>query len=111
MRVDPLKNQPGFRLDLTQPLPSPSPMPSGNLRQAWTLLLDDGVGCVFLTGATGIIHGDRINYQCSDSNPSANEYDYVIGDLEPGRVWLADRVTTRIDASGNVQIERETTTG
>jgi len=107
--ADPLKGEPGFRLNLTQPLPGPFPTPSASYQRAWLLLLSDGVGCVFLTGATGAVHNDRINYQCSDSKPDGNQYDDVIGELSPGKVQRADRATVRIAADGSIQVEKETT--
>ena len=95
-------------MNLTQPLPGPFPTPSASHRRGWTLLLADGVGCVFLTGATGLVHNDRINYQCADSKPDANQYDYVVGELVPGKVQMADRAEVRIAADGTIQVEKET---
>lgn len=44
------------------------------IHQPWAFLLDNKVRCVFLTGATRGVQGERINYGCDDGN-------YVVGTL------------------------------
>lgn len=45
---------------------------------------ENGISCGFLTGATGVINGKRINYGCSDGS-------YVLGDLQTGTLWKAEK--------------------
>jgi hypothetical protein len=52
------------QLNLTQPLPAPEPVPAQT--HPWFLELADTTACNFLTGATGAVNGQRINYGCSD---------------------------------------------
>jgi hypothetical protein len=54
--------------------------------------LTDGSDCNFMTGATGGIGGERINYGCSDGMD-------VLGDLVPGTIWQANKV--QIAAAGD----------
>jgi hypothetical protein len=67
-------------IDLTRPLPAPNPPTA--MPHAWFLTLADGSECGFLTGATGGVRGQRINYGCTDG------WD-VVGDPQPGPVWTA----------------------
>ena len=70
-------------LDLGQPVAVPQFVPAQ--KQAWFLLLADGTTCGALTGATGAIQGERINYGCSDGW-------YVLGTPAPGPVWTVREV-------------------
>jgi hypothetical protein len=49
-------------LRLTRPLPRHGPAASGTL--PWAIVTTDGRRCVFLTGATAPMGGERINYGC-----------------------------------------------
>jgi hypothetical protein len=74
----------GFILKLAKPLPTH--LPAHN-RQVWMMKLGDGVLCGFLTGATGGIGQQRINYGCADKT-------YVLGDPQAqGKVWYATQAT------------------
>ncbi|MDB5076975.1 MAG: hypothetical protein JWO42_3154, partial [Chloroflexi bacterium] len=60
----------GITLTLSKPLPTHLP---AHGRQVWFLKLGDGTICSFLTGATGAVSGQRLNYGCTNQN-------YVLGD-------------------------------
>jgi putative hemolysin len=77
-----------FLLTLTEPLPTPAPPPdTGN--HAWLVGLADGMVCEYATGATGGVGGERFNYLCPSPNPG--QYVVILGDLQPGVVWMAKR--------------------
>jgi len=80
---DPTNPSTFVTLNLTQPLPAAQPTPT--TRQAWFLQLADETVCNFLTGATGAVNGERINYGCSDG------WD-VVGDPTTGTVWTVHEV-------------------
>jgi hypothetical protein len=52
---------------------------------AWLFQLADGEICSFATGATGLVDNKRLNFACSDGG-------WVIGGLQPGVTWLAEKV-------------------
>jgi hypothetical protein len=53
---------------------------------AWLFqLADGGATCGLATGATGLVDGKRVNFFCSDGSA-------VIGGLQPGVVWQAEKV-------------------
>ena len=61
---DPLTDDPGFALQLAEPLP----LPEGGVGAAggpWLLELADGSRCGIATGATGAVDGERIGYLCT----------------------------------------------
>ncbi len=72
----------GLKAILAHPLPASSPS-SGT--QAWMMRLADGPVCSFMTGASGIIGGERINYGCTDGA-------LVIGTPQIGSVWMVKEV-------------------
>ena len=76
----------GILLKLTEPLPEPN-IAEDKFGEGWAWLieLEDGITCRFITGATGGINNERINYYCSDDS-------FVIGDLEVGTIWKAKKV-------------------
>lgn len=61
---DPLIDDPGFALQLTEPLPLPEEG-FGAVGGPWLLELADGSRCGIATGATGAIDGERIDYLCT----------------------------------------------
>jgi hypothetical protein len=74
----------GIRVKLSAPLPTHGHTQG---KQAWILELGDGTICGFLTGATGGVADQRLNYGCTADT-------YVIGDPQPvGKVWYATEVT------------------
>jgi hypothetical protein len=74
----------GFILKLATPLPTHLPVHN---KQVWMMKLGDGVICGFLSGATGGIGQQRINYGCTDKT-------YVLGYPQAqGKVWYATQAT------------------
>jgi hypothetical protein len=80
---DPADPRRAVRLSLARPLPAVAPR-SGRAR-AWALQLADGAMCTYMTGATGPVDGQRINFGCSNGR-------VVVGDPTPGRVWTVREV-------------------
>lgn len=78
-----------FALLLTAPLPAPE-TPQDTTGHAWLVELADGTVCGFATGATGGVGGERINYFCPSQDPDQSVV--ILGDLQPGTVWMAKRV-------------------
>lgn len=80
---DPTDSSTIVQMNLTQPLPDHGPI-LGELHP-WFLQLADGSVCNFLTGATGAVNGERINYGCSSG------WD-LIGTPTQDTVWTASAV-------------------
>ena len=86
--ANPVTDEPGLALKLTQPLPAPvvpEAATSAMQNNGWLVELADGSDCNFMTGATAGIDGERINYGCSDGED-------ILGDLMPGTPWQANKV-------------------
>ncbi len=88
--ASPVTTTVSFALELTEPLPAPS-VPDDTSGHAWLVELPDGTVCEFATGATGGVDGERINYLCPGPDP--DQQVVILGDLQPGAVWTAMRVT------------------
>lgn len=73
----------GFKLNLTEPLPVNNPIPDGDY--AWAYVLEDGVSCGYMGGATWAFDGERVNYSCSAGW-------FIIGDPEVGQLWKVKKV-------------------
>ncbi len=86
--ASPVTTTVSFALELTEPLPASS-MPDDPAGHAWLVELPDGTVCEFATGATGGVDGERINYLCPSPDP--DQAVVILGDLQPGAVWLASR--------------------
>ncbi|GHO78631.1 hypothetical protein KSD_64020 [Ktedonobacter sp. SOSP1-85] len=78
---NPATGQKGIRVNLNQPPPRAEAY-KGQGTQAWLLVLANGSFCSFLTGATGLVNNQRIDYGCSDGS-------VVIGLPQTGKVWMA----------------------
>lgn len=96
--ANPVRNEPGFVLKLTQPLPTPRPATAVPNNWAWMVELGDGTVCSFITGATAGFEGKRLNYGCTGRTGS--ESIWILGDLQPGKVWYANKVTVTSGPSG-----------
>ncbi len=86
--ADPKTPTLGFALTLTEPLPAPE-VAQDAARHAWLVELADGTVCGYATGATGGVGGERFNYLCPSPDPSQQVV--ILGDLQPGVVWMAHR--------------------
>jgi hypothetical protein len=70
----------GITLKLSKPLPTHA---AAHGNQAWFIKLGDGTNCSFLTGATGAVSEQRLNYGCTNQN-------YILGSPEQqGKLWFA----------------------
>ena len=78
---NPITGDRGFLLKLTKPLPETTTTDNFGEGWGWLIELEDGTICRFLTGATAVVNAKRINYDCD-----------VLGDLEVGTVWKAEKV-------------------
>ena len=86
--ADPMTGATGFALTLTEPLPAAEAPPDA-ATHAWLVELADGTVCGFATGATGGVGDERINYLCPSPDPGQQVV--ILGDLQPGMVWMAHR--------------------
>jgi dipeptidase D len=93
--ANPVTTAVSFALELTKPLPAPT-VPDDTSGHAWLVELPDGTVCEFATGATGGVDGERINYLCPSPDPDQSVV--ILGDLQPGEVWMAQRAVL----SGNM---------
>ncbi len=100
----PALDTPSFTLNLTSPLPTPNP-PAAESAQAWVVELADGTICDFGTGATTGIGDKRLNYLCSSDNRDMAVG--LLGDLQPGTVWTAEKATIEIGKDGPVLKDSE----
>jgi len=72
--------RPVTMLTLTKRLPRIAPPPPG-LQLPWAILTADGRHCVYMTGATAPVGGERINYGCTDGS-------FLVGDPDTSQpLW------------------------
>ena len=88
--TSPLSDSKGFILNLTESNPARGTV--SLIKSAWAFELADGTKCIFVGGATGVFEGKRINYSCSDGWS-------VLGELQEGQVWTAQKVRLALDLS------------
>jgi hypothetical protein len=92
--MNPLTQDPGFKVHLTQALPprDSTPQPYTGL-YVWFIELADGSACPAVFGATGVTpEGKRFGYHCS-TDPTTGVRREVVGDLQSGTVWKAEIAT------------------
>ena len=96
--ISPLDNSTRFKLNLTEPLPAHWPISTNSAwtNSAWVFELADGTNCSFVGGATAVFGGERVNYSCTDGW-------YVLGDLQRGKVWIAQKIRLSSDFSSIVE--------
>lgn len=88
--ANPAIGENGFKLDLTSPLPEMTyELGPGTPNLIWMFETGDGTLFQFATGASGSIDNKRINYVSEKSSV------VIIGDLQPGKVWRAQKVTLK----------------
>jgi hypothetical protein len=108
--ADPARNQAGFVLKLTKPLPKPSTDEPPDPRP-WLVKLADGTICEIETGTTSMVNGTVIPYDCSDSRPCNDSgCPFMTGLAEHfkrGKVWTATKITYSSSAKGMKQISRK----
>ena len=88
--TSPLIDSTGFKLNLTESLPARGTV--SHVKSALAFELADGTNCSFVGGATAAFEGKRVNYSCSDGW-------YILGELQEGQVWTAQKVRLSSDFS------------
>lgn len=85
--ANPAQGKIGFKLDLTAPLPEATyELGPGTPNLTWMFETADGTLFQFAPGIAGSIEGLRINYV------SEKKSIVIVGDLQPGKVWQAQKV-------------------
>jgi hypothetical protein len=64
---------------LSQPLDPSTANPSNPAAPPWMLQLTNGTNCGFLTGATNVVAGQRLNYSCGDGSSLYGQPDRSAG--------------------------------
>ena len=95
--ANPAKGEAGFKIDLTSPLPEIThELGTGTPNLIWMFETADGVLYQYATGAADRVEGQRINYI------SEKKSVVIIGDLQPGKVWQAQKVTLKRSKDADV---------
>jgi hypothetical protein len=81
--IDPSKPDEAVKIRLANRLPQIPQAP--HTARPWFVETNDGVTCSFLTGATGEVNGQRVNYKCSDGS-------YLLGDPTRDTTWTATKI-------------------
>lgn len=99
--MDPTTDQPGFALELAQPLPAAGV--EGKVRPgAWLFQLESGETCRYNMGATVAVGDEKIIYSCSNLTQ-------LIGDIDKTTpTWTIDAVTTESDGQGGLEVTSRT---
>ena len=88
--ANPAQGEVGFKLDLTAPLPEATyELGPGTSNLTWMFETADGTLFKFATGIADRVEGQRINYV------SKKKSIVIVGDLQPGKVWQAQKVTLK----------------
>ena len=106
--VHPMGDEPGFRLSLTEPLPSDAGMPADDPWPHGSVVeLEDGTVCDMKAGGTSLVFRDeRVNYWCGEWD-SEGENVGILGDLQVGTVWAAERIVIELAEEGWVIAESD----
>lgn len=103
--ADPSKNQAGFALKLTKPLPAQEKV-SVSGENAWLLQLSDGLVCSPFTGTMPIIPEKdgvkAVKYGCAnpDKSKDAPSIGILDGSVKTGKKWSAQEIVYRSSPSG-----------
>jgi hypothetical protein len=100
--ADPAEGKPGFRLNLTEPLPgaeSQTNSPPAPHNGGWLVQLEDGTLCSPVTGASGLLDGKIITYYCKSRQKGVEVS--LLGDLDASSpLWTAEKATYSLQSSG-----------
>jgi len=111
--ADPARNNPGFIVKLTKPLPTPSSDEPPDPRP-WLVKLADGTTCEIETGTTSMVNDIVIPYDCSDSKACNDRgCPYMTGLAEHfnrGKVWTATKIAYSSSDKGLKLISRQRVT-
>ncbi|MFH1487038.1 MAG: hypothetical protein ABIH46_13280 [Chloroflexota bacterium] len=104
--ANPVTKEAGCILKLTKPLPDVKTPASVPDNWAWIVELGDGTICSFMTGATAGVEGKRLNYGCSGKTDTDTVW--ILGDLQPGKIWYAEKVVLTKGSDGPIVKKSET---
>lgn len=106
---NPARGEPGFRLNLTEPLPGPDVQGRSSDLEAgggWLIELADGTLCRPSTGASGMVDGKAMRYYCE--NGKKGEYVSLLDELDSSKpLWTAEKATTVQGPKGPKLIKSE----
>ncbi len=102
--ADPSTGDPGFLIKLTEPLPEPGDYTEPH-DYVWMIELADGTVAARLSGATGIVGEKTIKFILSGYD--GGDLVAIIGELNPGKVWTAEKATLDMDEDGFYAVESE----
>jgi hypothetical protein len=107
--TNPARGDPGFGLELTEPLPKPDlPVQSSGSESmgGWLLELADGTLCRPVTGASGDIDGKAANYYCENGQPGKEIV--LLGGIDTrGPLWTTLKATVGRGPGGPKLIKSE----
>ena len=93
--ANPIKNENGFLLKLTKPLPQKDRVKMQNV-SAWIVELADGQICRPYTGSMPVIHRNNemmaMQYGCENTANGENS-GLVNRSIVPGKIWRAKKIT------------------
>lgn len=91
--ADPITNETGFVLELTEPLPAPD---AGDVSKPWIVQLADGTYCGLMTGTVPGLGDGVAPYGCTDEAQSNLSDNFLIYDP----VWFAQMAVIGLDENG-----------
>ncbi|GEM_PF-6152360 len=90
--ADPVRNKPGFRLSLVQPLPAGEGVPALP-GEAWKMRLEGGMVCSAVVGPQRIIQNvGRIGFICQDPELPMGVQSGLLLQLDTGDIWYGHLV-------------------
>jgi hypothetical protein len=90
-------DSPGFRLKLTAALPAAA-LPPGAPASVFMIRLADGTLCHSASGPALALNGKAVHFNCVGGSPSAQIV--LLGDLQEGTVWRAERASVAPNDGG-----------
>jgi hypothetical protein len=96
--ASPAREEPGIKLKLTESLPAGDRAPGATpWPHGFVIELEDGTLCTMKAGGTSLVFDDeRVNYWCSEIDKEGSSSG-ILGDLEVGSVWTAQRIVIEYD--------------
>lgn len=104
--VDPLKNNKGFAVQLTEPLPKSNNVAAAN--QLWMVELEDKSVCTPFTGTLPFVDQKPVRFGCTHACPDKQKCDKMAGLFSidtQSPTWLAKKVVYS-GAANKVKVEK-----
>jgi len=99
--ANPALHEPGFPLELTQPLPAAQPI-TNVVSAIWLLQTGDNATCTVATDVNVQLENKRVTHVCSDGT-------VILGDVkQTGALWQAEKVHLINDAQGHFTVGNKT---